>query len=101
MNTFAEPVRATISRAMLSDPALSLEARGFLAAVLSQPEGWVFSTEWALAELRCGRAKLNRLIRELTQRGYADVERARAGGRFGANTWRFTDEPTRSSSLAA
>lgn len=84
-----------LSHEMLRDGALSLEARGFLAAVLSLGAADFFDIAWACQAFSIGEAKARRIVAELTDRGYCFPMRFRddSGGRFAKNRYFFTDRP--------
>lgn len=71
-----------VSNQVLRDERLSLEAKGFMAVVLSLPDEWEFSVK-GMASL-CGVAKsqVYRLLAELQSYGYLKVIQEKEGSRF-------------------
>jgi hypothetical protein len=79
--------------AMLQDKRMSLEARGALAFVMSQVTHWSFNQAWLANEARIGRKKVQRIVREWTDRGYCWRSQSRQStGRHGAAEYLFSDE---------
>ena len=83
-----------LGNAMLQDERLSIEARGFLASVMSRPADWRFNTRWAMKAHSVGRDKLYRIIRELEACGYCKRDQRRLpGGSWAPIEYSFTDCP--------
>ncbi len=72
-----------LKNAALRDAALTLEARGFLAFMVSQPPGWKVNINWLRRQLRVGRDKIYRIINELVEAGYC----IRIQGRDSSGAW--------------
>jgi hypothetical protein len=73
------------------DYALSLDAFGFLARVVSLPPRWIFRKTWARKTYGVGREKMDRIIRELVRAGYCKFERLHdAKGRLGESLYTFS-----------
>ncbi len=73
----------------LQDPSLSFEAKGLLALILSLPSDWEIHKTWLQEQAaNCGRDKLKRLIKELTDAGYM-VKKAKQdeGGKMAGWDW--------------
>jgi hypothetical protein len=62
----------TISNVFLRDKALSLDAKGFLALVMSLPENWDFSVSGITAIVSEGRNHIYNTIKELISLSYAE-----------------------------
>lgn len=55
----------------LQDSSITFEAKGLLVMILSLPSNWEIHKEWLQKQSpKCGRDKLTRLIKELTDSGY-------------------------------
>lgn len=77
-----------------ADDRLSLEARGFLALIMSMKEGWVFRRSNLMKTANIGRDKYRRIIRELQDAGYLEIRNTHKGdGTFGGTEWIITDDP--------
>ena len=78
-----------IATETLTDKALSVEARGMLAYLLTRPDDWTICLKQIAAELRIGRDKTQKIMRELQTAGYAQHrgERNPASGRFDVKRW--------------
>lgn len=78
-----------IATETLTDKALSVEARGMLAYLLTLPNDWTIRLEQIATELRIGRDKTQKIMRELQTAGYAQLQDARdaASGRLGGKRW--------------
>ncbi len=60
-----------IQNITIRDQSLTFEATGLLIFMLSLPEDWVIHKSWLQDQkLKCGRDKLNRLMKELIDAGY-------------------------------
>ena len=83
-----------IARETVTNPALSLKAKGLLTLVLGLPEDWEFSIVGLLPFLQEGREAALSALRELFEKGYAvrTVCRAR-DGRFGKYEYSFYESP--------
>lgn len=86
-----------LDNALIQNVALSFRARGLLAYLLSQPDGWESSAD-RLATLGVeGRDAMRRALREIELAGYLSRERRRLNGRY-AVTWTLHDSPARETS---
>ena len=83
-----------IARETVTNPTLSLKAKGLLTLILGFPEDWDFSITGLLPFLQEGREATITALRELFEKGYADrmVCRAR-DGRFGKYEYTFYESP--------
>lgn len=83
------PQFTVIANETLSDKSLSVEARGMLAYLLTLPNDWIIRPEHIAGELRIGRDKTQKIMRELQTAGYAQLQDARdaASGRLGGKRW--------------
>ncbi len=74
---------AVLPNAVLNDARLSWEARGLLAYLLSKPNHWHVNSRALTGAGPAGRAKIQRILRELEEYGYLERRRVRGpGGRF-------------------
>lgn len=82
-----------IANAAVRDERLTFKARGILAYLLSQSEGWDTSIRRLAESGPDGRSAVETGVKELVEAGYLIIdEQAReADGGFGGNTWRVTD----------
>ena len=71
-----------IANATLQDTSISLEARGLLTYLLSKPDSWAVVVTWLQDEMKVGREKLNRIIKELENAGYIETRVVRTEGKF-------------------
>jgi DNA-binding MarR family transcriptional regulator len=71
-----------IANATLQDTSVSLEARGLLTYLLSKPDTWAVVVTWLQDEMKVGREKLNRIIKELENAGYIETRVVRTEGKF-------------------
>ncbi len=77
-----------VSNEILNNPALSLEARGALAYLLSRPDDWNIRLDHLEKTFNIGREKMQRIMRELRDAGYAQLSSSHAvNGRFGGKKW--------------
>ncbi len=84
-----------ISRSVLQDPAISLDARGLWAMMLSMPDNWEFNDTWLERMAGCGRERRRRMTAELVAAGLLEIEQHRGpDGRHAANTITVHPEPT-------
>ena len=83
-----------IARETVTNPALSLKAKGLLTLILGFPEDWDFSIAGLLPFLQEGREAILSALRELFENGYADRSACRFGnGRFGKYEYSFYESP--------
>jgi hypothetical protein len=84
---------AQLGNAMLRDKSMSLEARGFLAFILSFPPNWQFALGWLCRNQGIGRHKARRIVRENIMAGYCMRRQERtATGSWGPIEYVFSDE---------
>lgn len=70
------------------DKRLSIETRGVLAFILSHKEDFDLSAEYLQKELDLGRDKVKKIIRELKENGYLNMEAAHnKKGNFSGQKW--------------
>lgn len=90
---------AAIPNAAMRDQALSIEARGLLALLMTYADDWTFVFEHIQNIAQVGRDKLRNMLRELEAAGYVTREVIRGeGGRVSGTEWVITDEPGSASS---
>lgn len=53
---------------------ISLESKGLLAYIFSQPKTWFFTVDQACKDNRIGRKKMYRILRELISKGLCERE---------------------------
>lgn len=83
-----------LGNGMLQNQQLSLEAKGFLAAIMSRPPNWEFDPGWAAKAHGITPSKLKAIVRELEALGYCIRYQVSYGAnRFGAIHRYFTDQP--------
>jgi hypothetical protein len=83
-----------ISRAVIQDASVSIEARGMWALMLSMPDRWSFHDQWLADACACGRTKRERMVVELTDAGLLEVEHHRnEDGTFAGKTYHVHPEP--------
>ena len=74
-----------LANAPLNDERLSWEARGLLAYLLSKPNNWKVNSRALVSKAPAGRAKVQRILRELEEHGY--LERRKVRGERGRFEW--------------
>lgn len=83
-----------ISRDVITNPELSLKAKGLLTLILGFPDDWDFSLSGLQPFLKEGRESIQSALKELIEKGYAVKESSReANGRFTKNGYSFTEKP--------
>jgi len=83
-----------ISRDVITNPDLSLKAKGLLTLILGFPDDWDFSLSGLQPFLKEGRESIQSALKELIEKGYAVKEVSReANGRFSKNGYSFTEKP--------
>ena len=83
-----------ISRDVITNPDLSLKAKGLLTLILGFPDDWDFSLSGLQPFLKEGRESTLSAFKELIDKGYAVKESSReANGRFTKNGYSFTEKP--------
>lgn len=98
MRVYRAPRRfdvVTVARAGGLDERLSAEARGVLFYVMVQDDEWSGSVPDIGKANKCGRDKMERILRELRDAGYAALIRRSGGGPGQAPTsvYEFSDRP--------
>lgn len=79
---------------IISDPLLSLKAKGLITALLSLPPNWQLSMEGLAKYHHTGISAIRSAIKELEDAGYLKSERKYdAGRKFSGSEWRLTDLP--------
>lgn len=79
---------------IISDPQLSLKAKGLITALLSLPPNWQLSVEGLAKYHRTGVSAMRSAIKELEETGYLKSERKYDVGRkFSGYEWHLTDLP--------
>ena len=79
---------------IISDPQLSLKAKGLIAALLSAPSNWTLSMEGLAKHHRTGISAIRSGIKELEEAGYLKSEKKYdTSRRFSGYEWRLTDLP--------
>lgn len=83
-----------ISREVITNPELSLKAKGLLTLILGFPDDWGFSVSGLQPFLKEGRESIQSALKELVENGYAVKESSHeANGRFTKNGYSFTEKP--------
>lgn len=83
-----------LGNGMLQDERLTIEARGFLASIMSRGPNWIFHISWAQKAHGIGRDKAYRIINELVKEGYCIRTRQIArSGQVVSWEYHFTDCP--------
>ena len=81
-------------RATAQDRALSFEARGVVAYLLSKPDDWTIALTDLMAEGGIGRDKARRILNELAEAGYLKQQQQHGdGGKFEAVVYVLHEEP--------
>ncbi len=71
-----------VSNRMLRDERLSLEAKGFMAVVLSLPDDWEFSVRGMVALCGVSTKAMYRVLAELQKCGYLKLVQEKSNNRF-------------------
>ncbi len=83
-----------VSNQVLSDERLSLEAKGFMAVVLSLPDEWEFSVRGMASLCGVSRHVVYRLLAELQKYGYLKAEQEKSeNSRFMSTEYCFCENP--------
>lgn len=83
-----------VSNRMLRDERLSLEAKGFMAVVLSLPDDWEFSVRGMVALCGASKSAVYRVLLELENLGYAKRTREKGdNGQFLEYNHAFFETP--------
>lgn len=85
---------AAIPNAAMRDRALSIEARGLLALLMTYSDDWHFFVDHLQDMTGCGRDRMRRMLRELEASGYLvrEVPRDERGHVMGSQ-WVIVDDP--------
>lgn len=81
-----------ITNLLLQNHDLSYEARGLLCELLSRPPNWKVRKAQLITPF-CGRLKLNRIFKELKEKGYLKIVIHRQDNKISGNEWVVSDEP--------
>lgn len=81
-----------IPNATIQDSALSWEARGLLAFMLSKPEDFKIMPAYLVKCGNAGRDKVYKLLNELEIAGYLVKEQGRSDGKYGKSDYVVYDE---------
>lgn len=74
---------------LLRDPDLSVGAKGVLCYLLTFDEDWDFFSEKIMKDNNIGRAKYQRIIRELKDRGFLmKVDKKATNGKYKSSPWK-------------
>jgi len=85
-----------ISNDLLQDTSLSLEALGLLCYLLSKPDDWEVRVSEIQQTWGLGRARLQRIMQELADAGYARLQSKRNGnGQMSGKEWIIFEEKHR------
>ena len=85
----------------LTDPALSLKAKGLMSYMLSRPDNWDFTIEGLACQNKEGADAIARVIRELEGRGYITRCRVRnQAGKFTDMEYKILECPLKAASSA-
>lgn len=90
-----------VSNRLLRDEDLSLEAKGFMAVVLSLPDDWEFSVRGMVSLCGVSTKAMYRILAELQKYGYLKLVQEKSNNRFLPVKYVFREiceEPERSSS---
>ena len=85
---------AAIPNAAMRDKSVSIEARGFLALLMTYADDWQFNRAHLMEMSGIGRDKFQRLMGELREAGYVALEQTReiGTGRLLGTEWVIRDE---------
>lgn len=76
----------------MTDPNLSLKAKGLYAYLFSKPDGWIFYRDKILAENKDSKASFQSGINELINAGYVKRYQLKVKqGKFGGSVYEFID----------
>ena len=75
----------------MTDPTLSLKAKGLYAYLFSKPDGWIFYKDKILAENKDSKASFQTGIKELIDAGYIKRYQINKQGKFGGMIYEFID----------
>lgn len=78
-----------VSNKILTEPTLSLKAKGIYAYLFSKPDGWKFYLNTIKKEVKEGERAFRSGIKELIDAGYIKKEQNKEKGKFGGNIYTF------------
>jgi hypothetical protein len=82
----------SMARTTAQDDTLTWEARGVLAYLLSKPDNWQVVV--SNLQQKCGRDKVRKILKELTDAHYLEVEQVHDNkGKFARNQYRVFETP--------
>lgn len=82
-----------IPNRMLTDPELSLKAKGLLSYLLSKPDDWEFYHSQIEKHLKEERHSIGRIFKELLQAGYCQRTRVYQQGKIKGYSYTVYEEP--------
>lgn len=87
---------AAIPNAAMRNTAISMEARGLLALLMTYADSWVFRRDHLMEVTGWGRDKFSKHMGELREAGYVELVQDRTeGGQLLGTTWVIKDETDR------
>jgi len=78
-----------VSNQILTEPTLSLKAKGIYAYLFSKPDGWTFYLNTIKREVKEGYKAFHSGIKELIDAGYIKKTQKNDNGKFGGNIYTF------------
>lgn len=78
-----------VSNQILTEPNLSLKAKGIYAYLFSKPDGWTFYLNTIKREVKEGYKAFHSGIKELIDAGYIKKTQKNDNGKFGGNIYTF------------
>jgi hypothetical protein len=82
----------TVAKATVNDTRLSLAERGFLLALLSLPDDWIFNVRGLASALQINKETASKHLTALVKAGYCRFQKDRKEGRFTA-TYTILERP--------
>jgi hypothetical protein len=82
----------TVAKATVNDTRLSLAERGFLLALLSLPDDWIFNVRGLASALQINKETASKHLTALVKAGYCHFQKDRKEGRFTA-TYTILERP--------
>lgn len=82
-----------IGNRCLQDETLSSDSLGVLCYLLGKPNDWQVMLGDLMRRFKCGKDKIQRVMRELIEAGYIHREQDREGGMFGQTRYVVYDDP--------
>lgn len=87
---------APVPYGAMRDTAISIEARGLLALLMTHSANWEFHRSDILKKCGCGKEKYDRMIRELKSAGYLDIKSIRNDkGHIASYDWIINADPSK------